>query len=279
MTSRHVKDRHNAILLAFSFAFLVWAIVWVDTHGPLQTPASERQTESIPYVNTTSVVDALFMDEWMQSLGLIGEQYHKQTIDKHAFRPHRLKGYSLEEDPFSLSKVTLKPAGTGLTLKVSTPTHFTHVTFEGMVNALATAGVRDADIELLSPAVTSGRNVLAGVLPYFIQDDSDKVRAELAHEEIGWIVLLTHQYNQDINTPERLNKVFAEIKLAISPYHHQAMRSTVKQQLAIRFSRNDLLPLSPEHEERLIDFFIRYQQTGAIYDRQTTQTLERLTNR
>lgn len=279
MNKKKRAERRKLLSGSILAALIMWLLVYVDTNGSFIKADHGREASDIPYINTTSVADALFEDDWMNKFDVHGKPYHKQVIDTSDFRPYRVSGYQLQDDPFSVSKVTLNQSGSGLSLKLTTPAHFTHLTFEGVLNALATGGVKDADIELISSADTTGRNALAGVLPYFVQDDRDRIRAELAHEEVGWLIHLTHHYLTDVTMPVRLNKAMAELKHGLKKYHHQAMETAVRQQLILRFQMNGLNALKEEDEKGLVDYLMRYQASEAIYDKETERLLNRIIQR
>src|SRR5699024_549482 len=64
---------------------------------------------------------------------------------------------------FSSVKITQENKGKGIDIDIVTPDNITEVTTDMYKNALLTAGVEDASIEVASPIQVSGHSALTGI--------------------------------------------------------------------------------------------------------------------
>lgn len=266
-------------MLSFAIAVLIWSLAWVNANGSIMRPPPQKDQQADVYINSTSMSDALFQDEWMNALHLDGKRYYKQIIDNPDFRKCRPSKYSVQKDAFSISQVTFQPEGTGLSVRLLTPTNFSHITLEGLLNALATAGVKDAHIDVLSPAMTTGENALAGVFPYFVTEEVERTRMDLAQTEMSWIVHLINHYHTDIDSVLRINKALAETKKSISGYKNMAGKMAIRHRLRTRWKLNDLPEMSAGDEENMVRWLDEYQESLANNDRHTQRVLDQIIKR
>src|SRR5690625_5454661 len=87
---------------------------------------------------------------------------------------------------YSSARITLENAGKGITINIITPENITEVSSDMYANALLTAGVEDATVDVVSPVKVSGHSALAGIYKVYDVEgvELDKVRMELADEEL-----------------------------------------------------------------------------------------------
>lgn len=274
---RKQQDKLSFAVLAFALSCLIYSMVWVEANGTLIRPSmSKRAKEVTTYVNSTSMSDSLYQDEVVYRLALEGTTFQKNLTDSKEFQPYRPSTYSAHRDTFSISKVQLLPEGSGLTVRNLTPTHFTHLTLEGFMNALSTSGATDAQIDILSPTETSGENALAGVFPYFVKSDADRVRMNLAQSEMGWLTYLQSYYYKDIQSPKRINQALAKTKLSIRNLFQLGRKNAIRKQLRTHWNYYDLPELSEKDEADLVDWLYNYQESTAVRDRESHKILEEM---
>lgn len=153
---------------------------------------------------------------------------------------------------FSSAKITREEKGKGLKIDITTPENITEVTSEMYANALLTAGVEDATVEVVSPVKVSGHSALTGI--YKAYDVSgvelDKDRMELANEELEVATDLASKDGMDNETASQL---LTEIKKAIAdqkPATKEDVEKIVNEQL------NKLeIKLNDADRQMLIDLF------------------------
>src|SRR5699024_7797245 len=119
-------------------------------------------------------------------------------------------------------------------------------------NAMLTAGVEDAVVEVASPVAVSGHSALTGI--YKAYDDGgadlDKDRMEVANEELN---LTTDLSDKEGISQEEVTALMTEIKKEIAeqdPVTREEVEEIVKEQL-------DKLEINLSEEDRqlLIDLF------------------------
>src|SRR5699024_2055281 len=87
---------------------------------------------------------------------------------------------------FSSAKIIVEPEGKGITIHIVTPDNITKVTEDMYRNALLTAGVEDATVEVVSPIPVTGGSALSGIYKAYDAEGAelDKERMEVATEEL-----------------------------------------------------------------------------------------------
>ncbi|EXJ23471.1 putative secreted protein [Alkalibacterium sp. AK22] len=174
--------------------------------------------------------------------------------------------------------------GEGVTVINETPDNITQITEEQYTNAAITAGVEDATIMVASIRPVTGESALTGIYKAFDVngEDLDQDRMEVAQEELE----TTNQIAQENADDEefestRLDQAMVEIKQQLAELRERqgelATREEIEEIINNALANNDLQTLiSQDQIDRLLAFFERYQQTGAIDSDQVRQQLEQL---
>lgn len=175
---------------------------------------------------------------------------------------------------FSSAKIVRQEEGAGLTINIETPDNITEVTSEMYANALLTAGVENATVDVASPVKVSGHSALTGIYEaYDVQGvELDKERMELANEELG---VATDLAKKDGLSQEKVSELLTEIKKDIAelnPATKEEVEQIVKDQL-------DKLGISLSDADRqmLVDLFNKMRDLNIDFDKVKNQ-LEDLTN-
>ncbi|MEW9675636.1 DUF1002 domain-containing protein [Lentibacillus sp. L22] len=134
---------------------------------------------------------------------------------------------------YSSAKITREEKGKGLTINIVTPDNITEVTSEMYANALLTAGVEDATVDVVSPVKVSGHSALTGIYKaYDVQGvELDKERMELANDELD---AATDLAEKDGLNEEKVSELFTDIKKEIAekdPATKEEVEQIVKDQL------------------------------------------------
>lgn len=134
---------------------------------------------------------------------------------------------------YSSVKIVHGKPGTGIVINIVTPDNITLVTGEMYANALITAGVENATIEVASPVKVTGESALTGIYKAFdvSGEGLDKGRMDVANEEM---TLTTDLSEKEGLSQEKVTELMTEIKKAISdknPATREDIEAIIKEQL------------------------------------------------
>lgn len=101
----------------------------------------------------------------------------------------------------SCSKITLEPSGSGLNV---TTNNVNYVTADMYENALATAGVKDADVQVTAPFMVSGTAALTGIMKAY-QAETGTVIPEATQQAANQEMVTTAQLGQQIGQQQASN--------------------------------------------------------------------------
>ncbi|CAM4180733.1 DUF1002 domain-containing protein [Lederbergia lenta] len=174
---------------------------------------------------------------------------------------------------FSSAKITLKEKGNGLVVTRVTPENITEVTEEMYANALLTAGIENANVEVVSPVKVSGHSALVGIYKAYESkgETLDKDRMEVANEELDLATELADKEGLD---DEKVGELLTEIKKMIAeqkPVTREEVEQIVEEQL------NKMnIELSEKDRQLLIDLFEKMRSLNINFDN-VKQQLEDIT--
>lgn len=153
---------------------------------------------------------------------------------------------------FSSAKITREEKGKGLKINIVTPENITEVTPEMYTNALLTAGVEDATVDVASPVKVTGHSALTGIYKAYDAAGAklDKDRMELANEELE---TTTELAKKDGMNDEKATQLMTNIKKEIAdqkPENKEDVQRIVQDQM----SKLEI-SLSDKDRQLLIDLF------------------------
>ncbi|ETI70372.1 DUF1002 domain-containing protein [Neobacillus vireti] len=148
----------------------------------------------------------------------------------------------------SSSAITMAPKGSGITVKTK---NINWVTDEMYVNALITAGVKDADIYITAPVTVSGTAALTGLIKAY-EISADKTIPEEVKQAANQEMVETAKLGDSIGD-KNAAALIAKVKEEIAknkPKNDEELRNIIDQ------AAKDLnVKLSDKEMQRLIDFF------------------------
>ncbi|HLR64393.1 MAG TPA: DUF1002 domain-containing protein [Pseudogracilibacillus sp.] len=176
---------------------------------------------------------------------------------------HRFIGGNPNANMYSSVKITYKKSGHGLIVNIVTAENITSVTSDMYMNALVTAGVENALVEVASPVKVTGESALTGIYKAYdaTNDDLDPERMKVANEELE---ITTELAERDGVTNEEIASLMAEIKKAIAemdPVTREEVEEIVEEQL----SKLDI-NLSDEDRQLLVDLFDKMKDLNIDFD-------------
>ena len=164
---------------------------------------------------------------------------------------------------YSSAKITRKEAGEGLVINIVTPENITQVTAEMYANAMLTAGIEDAIVEVAAPKAVTGHSALVGIYKAYevtTGETLDIERTDVANEELSVATSIAKSSNiDDAKVAELLTEIKKEIA-EINPASREEVQKIVENQLSkleIKLSDQDrqlLIDLMDKISKLDIDF-------------------------
>lgn len=175
----------------------------------------------------------------------------------------RLIGGNPKSRMFSSAKITVKEKGNGLVVSIVTPENITEVTSEMYSNALLTAGVENANVDVASPVKVTGHSALVGIYKAYESKGEvlDKDRMEVANEELS---LATELANKEGMNDEKVTELLTEIKKMIAE-QNPATREDVEQIVEEQLNKMNI-ELSEKDRQLLIDLFDKMRSLEIDFD-------------
>lgn len=169
---------------------------------------------------------------------------------------------------FSSAKITREDAGKGLVIKIVTEENITQVTAEMYENAMLTAGIEDATVEVAAPKKVTGHSALVGIYKaYEVSGETlDKERTDVANEELSVATILSDKSGID---EAKVSELLTEIKKDIAeqnPATKEEVEKIVQDQLA-----KLQIELSPEDRQLLVDLMDRIRQLDIDFSKWSDQ--------
>jgi uncharacterized protein YpuA (DUF1002 family) len=171
---------------------------------------------------------------------------------------------------YSSAKITRKDPGTGLIIHQVTPENITEVTNEMYANALLTAGVKDAVVDIASPVKVSGHSALVGIYKAYDQGKGgtalNKDRTEVASEELN---LATNLAKNDGVDKDKVSQLLTDIKKEIA-VQKPATKDDIAKIIDDKL-KSLKITLSPEDRQLLIDLFDKMRHLNINFDNAKSQ--------
>lgn len=153
---------------------------------------------------------------------------------------------------YSSVKITPKEEGYGISVNIITSNNITKVTSEMYKNALLTAGVENANVEVGSPIPVTGGSALSGIYKAYDVSGAelDKGRMEVANDELN---VTTELAEKEGMTDEKVTELMTEIKKTIAE-KKPATREDVEEIVTEQLQKLEI-NLSEQDRQLLIDLF------------------------
>jgi uncharacterized protein YpuA (DUF1002 family) len=170
---------------------------------------------------------------------------------------------------YSSAKITRKDDGFGIQVNMITPENITEVTSEMYSNALLTAGVKDAVVDIASPVKVTGHSALVGIYKAYDQSNGttlNRDRTEVANEELNLATKIAKDEGID---PDKVSQLLTEIKQEIAaknPATKEDIANIIDDKL-----KSIKISLSPEDRQLLIDLFDKMRHLNINFDNVKSQ--------
>lgn len=164
----------------------------------------------------------------------------------------------------SSSAITIAPNGSGITVKTK---NINWVTNEMFVNALITAGVKDANIYITAPISVSGTAALTGIIKAY-EISADKTIPEEVKQAANQEMVETAKLGDSIGD-KNAAALIAKVKEEIAknkPKNDEELRKIIEQ------AANELsVKLTDAEMQRLIDFFNKLKDLNIDWNQVSDQ--------
>jgi uncharacterized protein YpuA (DUF1002 family) len=164
----------------------------------------------------------------------------------------------------SSSAITIAPKGSGITVKTN---NINWVTDEMYVNALITAGVKDANIYITAPISVSGTAALTGIIKAY-EISADKTIPEDVKQAANQEMVETAKLGDSIGD-KNAAALIAKVKEEIAknkPQNDEELRQIIEQA-----AKELNVTLTAEEMQRLIDFFNKLKDLNIDWNQVSDQ--------
>ncbi|MCP1146292.1 DUF1002 domain-containing protein [Lysinibacillus endophyticus] len=180
-----------------------------------------------------------------------------------------IKNSNASSRMYSSAKITRQDAGKGLIISIVTPDNITEVTSEVYANAMLTAGIEDAVVEIAAPKPVTGHSALVGIYKAYevkTGETLDIERTDVANDELS----VATQIAQNANiSDEKIAELLTGIKKQIAeldPATKEEVEQIVKDQLA---ALN--IQLSEQDRQLLVDLMDRISKLDIDFSKLSEQ--------
>ncbi|WP_332646377.1 DUF1002 domain-containing protein [Lysinibacillus sp. 54212] len=170
---------------------------------------------------------------------------------------------------YSSAKITRQDEGKGLVISIETPENITQVTSEMYANAMLTAGIEDAIVEVAAPKPVTGHSALVGIYKAYevkTGETLDIERTDVANDELSVATSLAESAGI---SDDKVAELLTEIKKAIAeqqPATRDEVQKIVEDQLA-KLEIN----LSDADRQLLIDLMDRISKLDIDFSKLSDQ--------
>lgn len=255
------------IVFVAAFALLLTLVLPAGTHAATQNPIDERL--GVPIV----VYGSNLTEDQKQAVRTALRVDNESEVDEISVSGQDLATYIKDSNAsarmYSSAKITRQDAGKGLTISIVTPENITQVTAEMYANAMLTAGIEDAVVEIAAPKPVTGHSALVGIYKAYeakTGETLDIERTDVANDELSVATSLAESAGV---TDEQVAALLTQIKQVISeqnPVTREEVQQIVEEQLA-KLEIN----LSEQDRQLLIDLMDRIRSLNIDFSQLSTQ--------
>ena len=169
---------------------------------------------------------------------------------------------------YSSAKITRQDAGKGLVIKIVTEANITQVTADMYANAMLTAGIEDAIVEVAAPKKVTGHSALVGIYKaYEVSGETlDTDRTDVANDELN----LATKFSEDAGIDsDKVAELLTELKKQIAD-KNPATKEEIEQIVSEQLEKLNV-ELSPADRQLLIDLMDKIRALDIDFSKLSTQ--------
>lgn len=208
------------------------------------------------------------MESVKKSLGVEKEaEVEEITVDGSDLVTY-IKGGNKDARMYSSAKITRQDDGKGLVISIVTEANITQVTADMYANAMLTAGIEDAIVEVASPKPVTGHSALVGIYKaYEVTGETlDTERTDVANDELN----LATKFAEDAGIDsDKVSELLTELKKQIAeknPATKEEVEQIVNEQL-----KKLNIELSPADRQLLIDLMDKIRSLDIDFSKLSSQ--------
>lgn len=251
-----------------------WAIAFILTVGlivPSTTASAEKAINEklgVPIVVYGVNLSEAEKESVKKSLDVMSEaEVEEITVDGNDLVKY-IKGGDRNARMYSSAKITRQEEGEGLVIKIVTQDNITQVTSEMYANAILTAGIEDAIVEVAAPKKVTGHSALVGIYKaYEVTGETlDTERTDVANDELNLATKFSEQLGVD---QDKVAELLTEIKKQIAeqkPATKEDVEKIVTEQL-----KKLNIELSEADRQLLIDLMDRISKLDIDFNKFSEQ--------
>lgn len=169
---------------------------------------------------------------------------------------------------YSSVKITRQDAGKGLVIQIVTGENITQVTEDMYANAMLTAGIEDAVVEVAAPKKVTGHSALVGIYKaYEVSGETlDTDRTDVANDELN----LATKFSEDAGIDsDKVSELLTELKKQIAE-KNPATKEEIEQIVSEQLEKLNI-ELSPADRQLLIDLMDKIRALDIDFSKLSTQ--------
>ncbi|WP_412729277.1 DUF1002 domain-containing protein [Cytobacillus praedii] len=263
--------KHTKKWIVIALLFLLTMTISTSafaSNGDSNNEDSINEKFGLPVVVYGSALSPAQKEEVRKLLGVKDPKMVKEITVTGEDLERYIKG-NKHSNMYSSAKITLKDSGSGLYINQVTPENITEVSDEMYANALLTAGIQDAVVDVASVVKVSGHSALVGIYKAYDEGEGTELNTEhteVANEELSLASKLAKQEGLD---KDKISELLTEIKKEIAaqnPATKEDIEKIINEQL-----KTLEIQLSPEDRQLLIDLFEKMRSLNINFDNVKSQ--------
>ncbi|KOP82530.1 DUF1002 domain-containing protein [Cytobacillus solani] len=263
--------KHTSKWIVIALLFLLTMTISTSalaSNGDNNNEDSINEKFGLPVVVYGSALTPAQKEEVRKLLGVKDPKMVKELTVSGEDLERYIKG-NKHSNMYSSAKITLKDSGSGLYINQVTPENITEVSDEMYANALLTAGIQDAVVDVASPVKVSGHSALVGIYKAYDEGEGTELNTEhteVANEELSLASKLAQQEGLD---KDKISELLTEIKKEIAaqnPATKEDIEKIINEQL-----KTLEIKLSPEDRQLLVDLFEKMRSLNINFDNVKSQ--------
>jgi uncharacterized protein YpuA (DUF1002 family) len=184
------------------------------TAAALATPIAAMADSAAPYVSLGADLSSSQKATVLSLLGLTESDLEKDTVvtvtnaEEHQYLDGKISAEQIGTKALSSCKVTEAKSGSGITVETHNISYVTPSMYE---NALATAGMEDADVVVVGPTNISGTAALVGAMKAYAAMNGDVIEPTTIDTATDELVT-TGQVAEDTGSSDKATELIAAVK-------------------------------------------------------------------
>lgn len=168
---------------------------------------------------------------------------------------------------YSSAKITRQDGGKGLVISIVTEENITQVTPDMYANAMLTAGIEDAIVEVAAPKKVTGHSALVGIYKAYevTGEKLDTERTDVANDELN---LATKLSGSGVDS-DKVSELLTELKQQIAE-KNPATKEDVEKIVSEQLEKLNI-ELSPADRQLLIDLMDKIRSLDIDFSKLSSQ--------